>query len=292
MTQPDLREQSQQEYPELRGQEITAKIPLPQRQVVEKVPWSELGPEFATIWGRADPKDPQPEHMEIIGMNGSGKTYFLMKILQERMIVRNSRIILVVTKQSDKVFMKLGWPIVRDFKKLNRYRQCIYWPTTELLGSERRAFHEKLMYEFLSRHWVEDAWLVVAFDEIAYVESLSPRVKDLVAMYWREGRSMGITVVAMKQRPQGVQRDMSSETWWTVAFVPKDQADAERFAELFGERREWLPVFKDMDPDNHEFLIKHTRTREAFISWVDEPLEPIPPRDQNDRGPMATYLRK
>lgn len=260
---------------------------MPQPREVEKLPWSELGPEFVLIWGRADENDPQPEHMEIIGMNGSGKTYFLMKILQERMLVRNTRIVLVVTKQSDKVFQKLGWPIVRKARDLRRYRQCIYWPMTDKLGTERKAFHEQLMYDFLSSEWKEDAYLVVAFDEIAYIESLSPRVKDLVAMYWREGRSMQITVVAMKQRPQGVQRDMSSETWWTVAFVPKDEADAERFAELFGPRREWLPVFRQMDPDNHEFLIRHTRSRDAFISWVDEPLEPVAPPDQNDRGPAA-----
>lgn len=264
----------------------------PQAETVPREPWSELGPEFAAAWGRADPDDPQPEHMEIIGMNGSGKTYFLMKILQERMIVRNSRIILVVTKQADKVFDKLGWPVVRNFRELRKYRQCIYWPRTELIGSERRAFHEKLMYEFLSRHWVENAWLVVAFDEIAYIESLSPRVKDLVAMYWREGRSMGITVVAMKQRPQGVQRDMSSETWWTVAFVPKDESDAERFAELFGPRAVWMPVFRQMNPDNHEFLIRHTRRREAFISWVDEALQPIEPPKDNDRGPAGTMYRR
>lgn len=251
---------------------------------IQRVPWSQLGPEFATIWGRADPNDPQPEHLEIIGMNGSGKTYFLMKVLQERMLVRNSRIILVVTKQSDKVFEKLGWPIVREFSELKKYRQCIYWPYTTKLGAERKAFHNERIMELLSRLWVKDAWLVIAFDEIAYIEGLSPEVKELVGMYWREGRSMGITVVAMKQRPQGVLRDMSAETWWTIAFKPKDESDAERFAELFGPKRVWLPVFRSMDADNHEFLIRHTRTAIAFISWVDQPLEPIEPPDQQQRG--------
>jgi hypothetical protein len=246
---------------------------------IERVPWSVLGPEFAMSWGRADANDPQPEDMEIIGMKGSGKTYFLMKVLQERMIVRNSRIILVVTKQADKVFLKLGWPIVREFRHLRKYRQCIYWPTTKKLGDARKAFHEEILYELLSRLWVEDAYLTLAFDEIAYVESLSPRVKALVGMYWREARSMQITVVAMKQRPQGVQRDMHSETQWTVAFVPKDADDAERFAELFGNKKTWLPVFDQMNPDNHEFLIRHARSRRAYISWIDQPLTPIDPHD-------------
>jgi nucleoside-triphosphatase THEP1 len=261
-----------------------------QTVAVERVPWSILGPEFAMVWGRADPKDPEPEHAEIIGMNGSGKTYLLMKILQDRMLVRNSHIILVVTKRSDKVFAKLGWPIVRDQRDIKRYRQCIYWPQTNLIGRQRKAFHEVRIREFLTRYWVPDSNRVIAFDEIAYIESLSPEVKELVAMYWREGRSNGITVVAMKQRPQGVQRDMSSETWWTFAFVPKDHADAERFAELFGNKKDWLPVFDQMDPDNHEFLVRHTRSRQAYVSWVDEPIRPIPP-NRNDNGGIAMLKR-
>jgi nucleoside-triphosphatase THEP1 len=258
---------------------------------VERVPWSVLGPEFARAWGRADPQDPQPEHVEIIGMSGSGKTYLLLKLLQERMQVRNSHIILVVTKRSDKIFAQLGWPVVREIKDLKKYRQCVYWPQTSLIGQQRRAFHEVRIRELLSKLWVPESNRVIAFDEIAYVESLSPAIRDLVQMYLREGRSNGITLVLMKQRPQGVQRDMHSESQWTFAFVPKDRNDAERFAELFGNRRDWLPVFDQMNPDNHEFLVRHTRTRAAYISWIDEPLRPVKPPD-NGSGSIAMLTRR
>ena len=33
---------------------------------VDRVPWSELAQEFAETWGRADPGNPQPEHVEVI----------------------------------------------------------------------------------------------------------------------------------------------------------------------------------------------------------------------------------
>src|ERR1700683_1424889 len=254
-----------------------------QSMQVQKMPWSQLAPEFAAIWDRADPNDPQPEDMEILGMKGSGKTYFLMTVLQQRMLVRNSREILVVTKQADDVFLKLGWPVVREFKDIKKHRQCIYWPITKELGQKRNDFLEKKMYELLSSLWKKDAWVVIAFDEIAFAESLSPRVKQLIGMYWREARSMKITIVAMKQRPQGVQRDMHSESQWTIAFVPKDRNDAERFAELFGDKKVWMPVFDQMDADNHEFLIKHARTGAAYISWIDTPLEPIEPPDEQQR---------
>lgn len=256
----------------------------PEPAQIPRIPWSQLGPEFGMIWGRADPSDPQPEHMEILGMNGSGKTYFLMKVLQERMLLRNSRIILLVTKQEDQVFLKLGWPIVREFKDIRKHRQCIYWPQTKALGDKREEFIEARVYELLIKCWVKDANLTLAFDEIMFAEGLSPRVKKMIGMYWREARSMKITIVAMKQRPQGVQRDMHSETYWTIAFVPKDQNDAERFAELFGSKKVWLPVFESMDADRHEFLIRHTRTATAYISFIDDPLTPIEPPSEHQRS--------
>jgi len=55
---------------------------------------------------------------------------------------------------------------------------------------QKSVFIIRWSNELLSRLWVKDAWVVIAFDEIAYIESLSPEVKDLVSMYWREGRSM------------------------------------------------------------------------------------------------------
>jgi len=247
-------------------------VTLPEQ--IQRIPWSQLGPQFARTWGRADPRNPQPEHMEIVGMNGSGKTYFLCKIMQDRVAIRDTPAVIICTKPADATIMKLGWDITDDFRKVRRARQAVFWPRTKKLGRERRAFQRDKIQDLLDNLWHAESNTIVAFDEIAYAESLSPDMRDTIEMYWREGRSSGITVVGMKQRPQGANRHMSSESYWTVAFVPKDQADAERFAELFGAKKDWIPVLRSMDPDNHEFLIKDVRSGDAYISWVDEPLRP------------------
>lgn len=244
---------------------------------VQRVPWSELGPEFVQIWGRADPADPQPEHVEVIGQNGSGKSYFVYTIMQERMIVRNTPELAIVTKPDDKTVFKLGWPIVDDWEGVRKNRQCIYWPRTDKLGSQRKKFHEAKVQDLLNRLWHPDSNTVISFDEIAYLESLSPAIRDTIQMYWREARSQGITIIATKQRPQGTDRHMHSETHWTVCFVPADYSDRERFAELLGKRQQWMPIFDQMDHMNHEFVIRHTRTGDVFISWIDRPLVPIKP---------------
>lgn len=251
---------------------------------IQKVPWSVLGPEFVQIWGRADPSDPQPEHMEVIGMSGSGKSYFVCTILQERMIVRDTPEIQLITKADDATFFKLGWPIVDTFEGVRQNRQCMFWPRTDRLGKARKVYHEAKIQDLLNRLWHPNSNTVLSFDEIAYIESLSPELRETIAMYWREARSLGITIVATKQRPQGTGRGMHSETAWTACFVPADYSDRERFAELLGRKKDWMGVFDLMDPMNHEFVLRHTKTQDTFISYVDVPLLPVKPRSQGIKG--------
>lgn len=243
----------------------------------QRVPFSQLN--FIEMWGRADPSNPQPEHMEIFGQNGSGKTYLLMTCLQQRMIRRKSAAVLIVTKADDDVFQLLGWPVISRVADLHDHPNAIYWPRTTRTGSEKRDYHERKITELLDALWIPKSNRIVAFDEVSYVENLSGELKLKVQDYWREARSLGITVVGMKQRPQGALRDMHSESYWTAAFRPKDRADLERWAELFGAKRDWMPVFDDLDRGRHEFLIANPVHDEAFISWVDKPLRPVkPPR--------------
>jgi nucleoside-triphosphatase THEP1 len=240
----------------------------------ERLPWSELSPYFIDAWGRANPSNPQPEHEEIVGQNGSGKTRLLMHQLQERYARRRSAAVFICTKADDDIFGQMGWPIIDHPKDIDENPNAIFWARTGLTGNKRREFHERKVSDLLDALWVPKSNRIVAFDEIGYVESLSSDLKAKVQMYWREGRSLGITVVGMKQRPQGALRDMHSEAYWTAAFKPKDRADLERWAELFGARRDWMPVFDSLDRTRYEFLIANPVHEEAYISWVDMPLEP------------------
>ena len=253
--------------------------------VIERVPWSELAPEFAQIWGRADPADPQPESMEVLGMNGSGKTLFVCKAVQERMIIRKTPCVFIQTKPDDKTILRLGWPVVDDPRRVRRERWCVYWPRTNKTGRDRKAYQAAKIQQLLDYLWHKDSNIIVVFDDFGYTQSLNEDIRQTTEMYLREGRSSGITSVMIKQRPQRATREMHSETYWTVAFVPKDRQDMERFAELYGRKQEWMPVFDEMDPDRHEFLIKHARSRAVYISWIDTPLVPIKRPERGDTPP-------
>lgn len=254
-----------------------------------EVPWSQLGPEFTAAWGRPDGQF-EPEHVEITGQTGSGKTYLLVALLQDRARLRGSAEVLVATKQADKTFALLGWPVVEDVKGVDRWEQVIFWPRTTLKGGERRAYHAQKIGELLDRLWQPAANVVVAFDEIGYVEELSPRIRSDVRMYWREGRSNGITVAAMKQRPIGVVRDQHSETRWKFVFPPADDDDMRRFSQLLGPPREWAPVLESLDQERHQFCIRNNVTREAYISWIDYPLHPVAAQARQDDRTAGQYL--
>lgn len=250
----------------------------------ERIPWSVLGPHFQSDWGLFDPKHPQPEHVEVLGPNGSGKTYLLGTIMGDRAQARGTAAVCVATKPADATLLQLGWPIVDDWNGVRKNRQCIFWPHTKLTGSARKKYQERKISDLMNRLWRPEAHVMVQFDETGYIESLSRDLRELVQMFWREGRSQDITVLAGKQRPQGTLREMHSESWWTFGFPPGDEADLERFAELFGPKRMWMEVLRNLDPERREFLVKHSRTKATYISWVDTVLKPIVPSQREGAG--------
>lgn len=237
----------------------------------ERVPWSELSEDFMAAW--ADRPWNQREHWEIIGPTGSGKTYLMETALQERYRRNKTGAVLVCTKADDAVFREMGWPIVSSAGDI-RDTNVIFWPRTGAKGSARKEFQRARIQALLDQLWQPNADTIVAFDEIAYVEGLSGELRDTIQMYWREARSVHIQMIAMKQRPQGTQRDMHSESMWTAVFKPKNRADAEVFAELLGAKRDWMPVLDSLDLSNHEFVLRHSSSQEAYVSWVDTPLSP------------------
>lgn len=242
------------------------------------MPWSLLGPQFIAAWGQPRGRL-MPEHLEILGPTGSGKSYLLVDMLRERVRRRGSAVIYVVTKAADSTIEQLGWPVEATWRGVRRHDQVVYWPRTKAIGQERKQFQNARIQDLLAHLWTPNANTVVVFDEFAYIETLSPEIKAELQMYLREGRSHGITVVAGKQRAQGTQRDMHSETDWKVAFRMNDDDDNARVAELFGPRRLYLPVLDSLDRERHEFLIQHKMSGTQYISWVDRTLSPkTPPR--------------
>jgi len=254
---------------------------------VPRAPWSEIGPGFIRDWGRPNGRT-EPEHLEVLGPSGSGKSLFTVCILKQRVAAKNSGCVFIATKPADSTIRKLGWEVTQDWRGVQQHPQVVFWPRTRALGTKRKAYQAAKIQELLDRLWVPDSNNIVVWDEIAYIERLSPELRDTVDMYLREARSQGITLVMGKQRPQGVTREMHAETSWAVSFKPADHNDAERSAELFGSKKEWTPILESLNPEKHEFLVQYRKTGASYISWIDKK----PPRSPSGKPNGAATVRR
>jgi hypothetical protein len=267
------------------GTAVAGRAAGPVFQRPEEIPWSELGPEFVEAWGHSEDGKIRAEHLEVMGQTGSGKSYTIATILQQRAARWNTAEVAILTKQADDSIPLLGWPVIDRTEDLKKYYQAVFWPQTSALGEARDAYMEQRIYDLLARLWQKDANVVIYFDEIAFVEDLSRRLKKLVRQYWREGRSHGISVIASKQRPIGINRDAHAESRWKIVFPPADTGDLDRFAEMLGRPKDWGPVLESLDQTRHCFVIRNSFSKDAYISWMDEELRPLPSQaDQKPRG--------
>lgn len=250
------------------------------RPLPEYVPWDVLGPEFFESWGYPDGKF-KPQHMAVYGPTGRGKSHFEAYILRERARLRGSRIIVIATKPADKTLTRMGWPVVSKWppetgwtKKRDHFRQCIFWAKADGLDEEGQRRQAARIRALLEALWVPDSNTVVVFDEIAYIE-IELRLGTVTSRYFREGRALGITVVASTQRPANVSRTMHSETDWSVFFAPKDEEDAERLAQIAGNKLYFKRALAMLDATKYEFLLVNNFTGEYYISSLPKNPKPI-----------------
>lgn len=246
-------------------------------QQIECLPWSVIGPSFIAAWGY--PRGEQsPEHIEIMGQTGSGKSYFETCILLQRQQARKSHIIVIATKPADATLLQTGWPVVSDYPPRDpRETAVIFWPQASGLDTAGQRNQALRIYKLLQSLWHPDANVIVVFDEIAYVcdeLNFPPDIplRSVVMRYMREARALGITVVCSTQRPQGVPRQIHSESSWTICFAPKDEEDAERMAQVLGGKKTYMPILKLLNREKYEFLIVHNLTGKMYISWINHPL--------------------
>jgi hypothetical protein len=236
---------------------------------IDRVDWAELGPEFISRWGRPGGKF-DPEHLTVYGKSGGGKTHFVGEVLSERARARGSHAVIVATKRTDKTITALGWPGVHAWPPSYGQNQVIYYARAKGISAEHRVPQRIQVKRLMDALWVPGSNIVVYWDELPYIETML-RLAPEIDNYYREGRALGITNVAAMQRPARVSRLAHSEAGWTVAFPPKDADDRNRVAEVLGDRARFRAALDQLDRTRYEFLIRHDRTGETYISHLPPP---------------------
>ena len=248
---------------------MPGSIQRPSLPSIERVPWKDLGPEFIRRWGRPGGRF-DPEHLTVHGKSGGGKTYFVATVLKMRADMKDSHIVALATKRADQTLSNWGWPIINTWPPDYGQNQVIYWARAKGISAEHRIPQRAKVKALLDSLWQPGSNRVLYIDELTYVER-DLRLGTELSTFYREGRANGITLVASIQRPAGVTRLAHSEAGWTVAFPPKDADDRKRVAEILGDRAQYQYVLNDLDRTKHEFLIRHDRSGETYISHLPAP---------------------
>lgn len=213
-------------------------------------------------------------HHALIGLTGSGKTYLGINGILGTMCKRD-RVLLLDTKQDDKLLMTAGRPVEAipanpwyvGINRSKRQADRAFW--YRLVVSDEYEKGRGQIFEALNRVYKEGDW-VVFVDEMFDITSprrpffnLSPQIEQIL----RKGRSRRVSVVGATQSPAWVPRTFYDQASFAWIGRIRDKERQKRLVEIGGltkedlsvvsalKRREWL-----LAADNGEYFAKTTVT--------------------------------
>jgi hypothetical protein len=193
------------------------------------VPWSTVQAELERSWE-------QGQHVTIAAPTGHGKTHLALALADL------SRYVLVLaTKRRDELVAGLqahGWKIVGRFDEIlwaeNEpiTRKVVVWPQPPEKASsrERAAFLTRELREVLASAQRTGMWTIIA-DETMYLSEQLQLERELNEL-WYAGRSLGVSLVSLMQRPARVPRLAFSQASYLFVGKFNDRRDIETLREI------------------------------------------------------------
>ena len=199
----------------------------------------------------------QGQHILICAPTGAGKTTFVRPLLEKR-----SHVVNLVTKIHDDAFRKeyKGWTIIREWPPSRFDSHVLLWPKpgktlTETLQRQRAVIRHALNEIGRGRGWC------VTVDEAHY--TTDPHYLGLgkeVAILHHQGRSSGISVVNLSQRPAWIPKIIYSSVSHAYIAKTKDRNDLKRLSDLSGVDGDELARDVRSMPSKYDYAYVDTQT--------------------------------
>lgn len=237
---------------------------------IRRVPWESLRDTL-----RAEFK--QGVHVTEIGPNGCGKTVLATELADLRQYV-----LFLSTKRRDPVIAALaarGYTTVNDLETIAFTDRgpitpkIVYWPhySSDHDIRARERLQARDMRQAIN--WAENQgnWCIVVDEGIWMTQNLGLR-KELEAV-WFGGRTLGISLLFLAQRPAWVPRYAFSQATLIAVWQTNDRDDLKRLSDIAAGYDVDLirEAVSNLDFHRHEFLLINTRTRELTISIAPPP---------------------
>lgn len=202
--------------------------------------WPEFQAMLRRLW-RPGPPDWPNTNLAEVGKAGSGKS-----TLARELALMRDRVVLFGTKMEDEPLygplQKQGY-VIQDYwdptdtrQERVIFRPPLKDPSQEEIAKQREAFRYALV-----RAWQVGGW-TLWFDEVRYLtEQL--RLKDELNLLWLQGRSIGLTILGLTQRPVSVPLNMFEQSRFLITFRITGLEDRRSMAAYAGDA---MPVVMEV----------------------------------------------
>lgn len=182
--------------------------------------WRDFRRQFAAEWE-------QGQHVTMIGTTGSGKTTLMRQIIGLR-----SYVVIFAAKGRDDTMDKF---LADGYVKLERWNPdiddyIVLWP--KIRGAAHRHYQREVFEEAIDSIYRSGGWCVV-FDEVSYLAD-TLRMTDHLKFLLQQGRSSGISVIGMTQRPAFIPLAFYDQATHLFLWRDNDHRNLTRVGELAG----------------------------------------------------------
>lgn len=196
----------------------------------------------------------QGEHILVSAPTSAGKT-----TLASPLLTRRSHVIMLATKIRDATYSQeyRGWTRYTEWPKYGfmRYeKRILLWPKPGKSAVETIAIHRRVMRTAMNRAMREGGWCLCVDEGLYFTDPQYLGLKTELGMLHYTGRSNGISMVVLTQRPFYLPKIVLSSITHAYFARTYDPDDKRRLADIGGLNvREVADNLSRLE-DRHDFL--------------------------------------
>lgn len=199
------------------------------------------------------------QHVLLVGPTGSGKT-----IAAEDMLLLRKYVVAIATKAKDESldrYKEAGFKQIDTWPPAWNIKRALYWKKPKALGDF--ATMQIGIYKLLNDIYQHGGW-TVSFDDLVFITG-TLKLKEPIRMFYTQVRSMGVSIVALLQRPFWAPLEAISQSTYALVFQATDEHDIHRLSEgLSINYKQLLEALKELG--EYEFLFLRTGKQPIKVS--------------------------